>query len=247
MGDLQSARPEYSGSSDKEIDIQESGGQSSPLTDKDIHFLSHGGEGLEQGLNINSEASRISEVNFQSVVTDEGPRPPLPPRPRNIELLQPGNSLQRPKNTSRPTLQSSATTALSLADIHTQSYQDGSRNTSTTSLDSTLSEKTLKGYGSIKKFKEWTRSEGDDSVSIKSYAPTLETGGDAESLLGEVLGESQESPAWKLLSSHLERLDPFELINYEDDTVNADFDKEFDELDQLDKEGNNEGMTNLSS
>lgn len=237
MGDSQSARSEHSRSSDKAFNIQESSTRS----------LSHEGESLEQGLNINSEASKISEVDFQSVVTDEGPRPPLPPRPKNLEFLQPGGSLQRPKTSSRPTLQSSATTALSLADIHTQSYQDGSRDTLTTSAESTPSEKTLRGYGSIRKLKEWNRSEGDDSASIKSYAPTLETGGDAESLLGEVLGGNQESPAWKLLSSHLERLDPFESINYEDDTVNADFDREFDELDQLDKEGNNEGSDNLLS
>lgn len=244
MGD---SRSESSGSSDKVSSNIGHGSNLISAINPNISSLRHEGGGSQQELRTEFEAGKISEVDFQSTITDEGPRPPLPPRPTNPEFLHPGGSLRRNKNTSRPALQSSATTALSLADIHTKTYQDGTRNTFASPIESPPSEQTLRGYGSIRKFKELARSEGDDSTSIKSYAPTLEIGGDAESLLGDVLGGNQESPAWKLLSSHLERLDPFELLNYENETTIADFDKEFDELDQLDKEGNNEGSANQLS
>ena len=183
-------------------------------------------------------ANRISEVDFQHEVTDEGSRPPLPPRPKNFDLLHPGGSLQRP---TRPKFQSTPTTALSFTDIYTQSHQDGSRETFTAPVEPPSSGKSPRGFESIRKFKDWAGSEGDDSASIRSYAPTLETGGDVESLLSEVLERSEESSAWKILSSHVEKPDPFESIPYDDDSIIADFEQEFDELDELYKEGDNEG------
>ena len=178
----------------------------------------------------------------QSTPTDEGSRPPLPPRPVNLNLLgerpsTPGDSLQGPKNALRPNLQATATTSLSLTDIHTQSYPDGSRETS----ESTSSRRSPKDLGSIRRFKNQYGSEGDESASVRSYAPTLEAGGDVESLLGEVLGASSASPAWGMLSSQAERLDPFDSISFDDDVLTADFNREFDEIGEIDPEGNNEG------
>ena len=178
----------------------------------------------------------------QSTLTDEGPPPPLPPRPVNLDLLgerpiTPGDSLQKFKSSARPSLQATATTGLSLTDVHTQSYPDGSRETS----ESTSSRRSPKDFGSIRRFKNWYGSEGDESASLRSYAPTLEAGGDVESLLGEVLGASSTSPAWGLLSNQPERLDPFETINFEDNVLTADFNREFDEIGEIDLEGNNEG------
>ena len=177
-----------------------------------------------------------------STITDEGPRPPLPPRPVNLSLLgeglsNSGGSLPRPKTLTRPNLQATATTGLSLTDIHTQSYPDGSRETS----ESTSSHRSPKDPGSIRRFKNRYGSEGDESASVRSYAPTLEAGGDVESLLGEVLGASSVSPAWGLLSSQAERPDPFDLNSYEDDELTAEFNREFDEIGQVDPEYNNEG------
>lgn len=185
--------------------------------------------------------NNISGIDSHSTVTDEGPRPPLPPRPGNRDFLQPGGSLQRPTRQSRPSLQSSATTALSLADIHTQSYQDGSRETFASSVESTPSGKSVSKFGSIRRFQGRNSSEADDSASIRSYAPTLEVGGDVESLLGDILGSSQQSPGWKLIGSRVERPDPFDSASYEDDTSITEFESEFDELDSLDSEGKNEG------
>ena len=194
--------------------------------------------------NVKSRDSGLSTSRSvsQSTLTDEGPRPPLPPRPVNHSLLgeslnTPGDSSQRLKSLSRPKLQATATTSLSLTDIHTQSYPDGSRETS----ESTSSWRSPKDFGSIGRFKSRYGSEEDESVSVRSYAPTLEAGGDVESLLGEVLGASSASPAWGLLSTQAERLDPFDFINYDDGELTADFNQEFDELGEIDSEGNNEG------
>ncbi|MCJ1465224.1 Vacuolar fusion protein mon1 [Pseudocyphellaria aurata] len=186
------------------------------------------------------EENNISDVDFQTTVSDEGPPPPLPPRPGNRDLLLPGGSLQRPTRQSRPNLQSTATTALSLTDIHTQLYEDGSREMFAASTEPNLSSKSIGGLGSIRRFKSRNCSEGDDSTSVKTYAPTLGADGDAESLLGEVLGLSQQSSAWRLFRSQAERPDPIDSLSFENDTGAADFDLEFDEVGELDPEGKNE-------
>ena len=107
--------------------------------------------------------------------------------------------------------------------------------------------KAVNAFGSIRRIKGISESEGGDSTSVRSYAPTLETGGDAESLLGEVLGSSQQSPAWRLQSTQNEASDPFEIITYEDDEVNADFYREFDEIGAVTTDGENEGRFVLVS
>ena len=197
---------------------------------------------------LTSVTPSTSRSVSQSTTTDDGPRPPLPPRPVNLDLLgerpkTPAGSLQRPKSSARPNLQATATTGLSLTDIHTQSYPDGSRETS----ESKSSQRSPKDFGSIRRFKNRYGNEGDESASVRSYAPTLEAGGDVESLLGEVLGASSASPAWGLLSTQGERLDPFDLVSYGDDELTADFNREFDELGGLDPEDNNEGKRLLDS
>ena len=193
-------------------------------------------------LNAHSTTRSVSE----STITDEGQRPPLPPRPVNLNLLgeglnTAGSSLPRSKTLSRPNLQATATTGVSRTDIHTQSYPDGSRETS----ESTSSRMSPNDFGSIRRFKNRYGSEGDESASVRSYAPTLETGGDVESLLGEVLRASSASPAWGLLSSQTERPDPFDSISHEDDELSAEFNREFDEIGEIDSEGNNEGKWKL--
>lgn len=195
--------------------------------------------------------SKLESINSprtapSSPTTDEERRPPLPPRPKNLSLLQGGNksSLQVPKRSPRPDLQSLATTALSRTDIHTQIFQDGSRETTAYDAQTTPPSKYLGGFSSIRRFKGFGSSEGD-SASVKSYAPTLEAGGDVESLLGEVLGSSQESPAWKMLSAQIEAQDPFELVTHGDDEVSADFYREFDAIGEMNTKRENEGTYRL--
>ena len=207
-------------------------------------------DGAETSLKV--ESPTISQARSKSPETDQAYRPPLPPRPANVNLLRegsysPGISLQRSGKTSRPHLQSTATTALSRTDIHTQSYQDGSQETFAASAQTTPPSKSIAAFGSIRRIKGFSDSEGGDSASVRSYAPTLETGGDVESLLGEVLGASQESPAWRLHSTQNEAPDPFDSITYEDDEVTVDFYREFDEISAVAADGENEGNFGLVS
>ena len=167
-------------------------------------------------------------------------RPPLPPRPTNLSLLQESTPStqgipQRPRAASRPQLLSAATTAVSRTDINTQSYQDGSRETFAATVQTPPQGKSPRNYGSIKmdKFKGLSGSEGGDSASVRSYAPTLETGGDVESLMGHVLGGEQDVSAWKLFSSHTEEPIPYDATFNEDDET-ADFYREFDEIPSFD-------------
>ena len=207
-------------------------------------------EGVETFPNV--ESSTTPQIRSHSPETEQDFRPPLPPRPTNVNLpregsYSPGSSLQKLRKTSRPHLQSTATVALSRTGIHTQSYQDGSRETFAASAETTPPSKAVATFGSIKRIKGLSDSEGGDSVSVRSYAPTLETSGDAESLLGEVLGASQEDPAWRLHSAQNGAPDPFESITYEDDDATADFYREFDEIGEVDADGGNEGKLGLTS
>ena len=199
-----------------------------------------------------AESSVTSEAHSQHPKTEQEHRPPLPPRPTNVNLLQegsynPASSLQRLSKSSRPRLQSTATTALSRTDIHTQSYQDGSRETFAALAQTTPPSKAAAAFGSIRRIKGVSGSEGGDSASVRSYAPTLETGGDVESLLGDVLGASQESPAWKLHSTQNEALDQFDSVSYEDNELDVDFYREFDEISAVAADGENEGKYGLAS
>ena len=183
---------------------------------------------------------------------DAESRPALPLRPGNLDLLQEGtntrvNSLKRQEKSSRPHLQATATTALSRTDIHTQAYQDGSRETFAASAHTTPPTKSSLGFGSIRRLRGIGGSDGGDSASVKSYAPTLETGGDVESILGEVLAATQGSPAWKLLSTQAEAPDPFDSMAYQDDEITADFYREFDEICGISGEDDNEGDNPLMS
>ena len=215
----------------------------SPADEARSQSPSQEGSKAEEGLDF--QRDKISKVDFQNTITHSELCPPLPPRPREPELFHPGGNLQRSSRSLRPSLQSTATTALSLTDINTQSYQDGIRETFAASTESTLSGKPLKGFSSIRRFKVWNNSEGDDSASLKSYGPTLETAGDVESLLGEVLGTNHESPTWKLLGSHGEKPDPFDSISYEEDPALENFEQEFDEIEATAPDGNSEGVCQL--
>ena len=211
----------------------------------------NGGSANQYGgeLRGSSVPSHVASLTVSSPDNNEGKRnyrPPLPPRPANLALLQESNAdhdspAQRHSTPSRPQLQSVATTVVSRTDIHTQSYQDGSRETFAASADSTPPIKTSQLFGSIKRIKGLDSSEGGDSASIRSFAPTSEIGGDNESMLGDVFGGSQEVPAWKLFSGPGDTLEPSEENLHKDNEVTVDFYREFDALKAVDDDGSNEG------
>jgi vacuolar fusion protein MON1 len=170
---------------------------------------------------------------------EEEQRPPLPPRP---SLLQADLPSAPSASTMRPALQAKPTTAISSVDIQTLSFPDGTRGTFSTPASRTVSEavsiSAISGGQSTPSRKGRNGSDIDDATSLMSYAPTLRANGDLASLLDE--GLSSQSPAWKLLSTQAETVNPFEKVDYEDLSL-VDFDHEFDEIEAVDQKGGNEG------
>ncbi len=166
-------------------------------------------------------------------------RPPLPPRPSFLQADLPTPSAA----TKRPALQSKPTTAISSVDIQTLSFPDGSRGTFSTPISRSVSEAvsisgTSGGQSTPNRKVNRNGSEFDDSTSLMSYTPTLRANGDLASLLDE--GLNSQSPAWKLLSSQAETVNPFETVGYEDFSL-VNFEHEFDEIEAVDSKGGNEG------
>lgn len=164
--------------------------------------------------------------------------PPLPPRPANLDLLDDraqtsGGSLKLPKRASRPQLLSKATTALSLADVHTQSRVESSRASPSTASRAASRKQSFANFARF-------GSDAEDSASIKSYAPTLETGLETESLL-EGVNKHATSAAWNALSANYEKDNPFEQVaTIEDDVFSLKVRHEFDELEDYDLDSTNE-------
>jgi hypothetical protein len=172
---------------------------------------------------------------FSSDQSENGQRPPLPPRPKIVP------SSERPVTplghftspTKKPQMQSQATTALSPMDIQTLSFPDGTRGTFSTSDNSTPP--SISGSRKVSQ----NGSEIDDNASLMSYAPTLRAAGDLNSLLGE--SSNAQSPAWKLLSAQAELMNPFETVEYNQHDCLSTFEHEFDEIPDADSKGGNEG------
>ena len=167
-------------------------------------------------------------------------RPPLPPRPSLLQTDLPTSPLAA---TIRPALQAKPTTAISSVDIQTLSFPDGSRGTFSTPASRSVSEAvsisgTSGGQSTPSRKVSRNGSEFDDSTSLMSYAPTLRANGDLASLLDE--GLNSQSPAWKLLSSQAQTVNPFVKLDYEDLSL-INFEHEFDEIDAVDPKGGNEG------
>ncbi|RAL66893.1 hypothetical protein DID88_007675 [Monilinia fructigena] len=167
-------------------------------------------------------------------------RPPLPPRP---SLHQIAERPKTPGGPKRPALQSKPTTALSSVDIQTLSFPDGTRGTFSTPVSRSASE-ARPGHGATSsissQIKNTSRegSDNDDTASLMSYAPTLKANGDLASLFDD--GLNAQSPAWVLLNSqadHGELID--ETMEFEDTSL-ANFDREFDEIGEVDSKGGNE-------
>ena len=156
-------------------------------------------------------------------------RPPLPPRPSaNLSLL--GNRSRAPSSSAqpaRPATRGRATTALSLTDVNTHVYHDGSRD-----LQATPAQRVVSG-------RESTRtSDAGDSVSVKSYVPNAELGQDVGSLFGGLMGNIANRPA--LLDAALGGLSEEEDTQDFSDQPRFNFAQEFEGIGELDEEGSNE-------
>ena len=209
---------------------------------------------LKEEASQRGSASRSSsQIRYiHQIGLDEGNSRTISRRTSTIDLLSgnqksPSSTLQVPKRLTRPRLQSSATTALSLTDIQTQSYGDGSRETYANSTKSTPSGRSFPIDSPSGNSKSYNGSEIDDSASLRSFVPTVGNGADVESLIGDVIITDPKSPAWKLLNVHGEEEDPLNLIPFDSEEPSADFNREFDEIGELDAEGSNEGNNHIPS
>ncbi|KAF6810328.1 vacuolar fusion protein mon1 [Colletotrichum sojae] len=146
--------------------------------------------------------------------------PPLPPR----------RSFDSNHSIDARMAMAAATTAVTPLDIQTLSFPDGSRGTFSSQGVRAVSTP-VPGTNSSSGHATPTRNlnEGEDSMSIASFAPTLRPPGDIASLL---VGEfHKRSPAWKLLRSQSASIPPFESLRMDDTTRNlAGFENEFEEL-----------------
>lgn len=178
-------------------------------------------------------------------VSDQEQKPSLPPRPKatSIHSGEGPNGPLRPMTASRPQLQSGPTTALSSIDIQTLAFPDGTRGTFDSNAQSITSSGTERpSLAPASRKVSRNGSIADDSASLMSYVPTMQRGGDLDSLLGDNRGT--QSPAWKLLSSQADTVNPFETIEIAHDDQLANFQEEFEDIPEVNSRDGNEGMRN---
>ncbi|EXJ95312.1 hypothetical protein A1O1_00432 [Capronia coronata CBS 617.96] len=152
--------------------------------------------------------------------TEEGERPPLPPRPSQINFMQ---STSSSSDASRPPtragLVAGATTAVSMADVNSFNRPDGSQELRVTP-SRVSSSPSIRAVASNK-----TSEIGEDNSSIRSYAPFGRYTQDTESIFD---GEVQEEHG--LSSSFGDGMFEDDTDNF-DDEQDVDFEKEFDDPD----------------
>ncbi|KAF2723391.1 DUF254-domain-containing protein [Polychaeton citri CBS 116435] len=162
------------------------------------------------------------KVNVSSRETT--PPPPLPPRPQSKEIfgdhLSPSSgsgTLRLASKSSRPSLLSQATTAVSRTDVHTRAPLD----TESTKSSPPSHAASIRPGGNYLSQLFPQLGEVDDTASVKSFKPGLEPALDGESLFGEVNGsdnnDNKLTNAWQKLNSQLEHDDSLELVLLDDD------------------------------
>ena len=166
--------------------------------------------------------------------------PPLPPRPRNLDLLDDrrseSGSLRLPKRASRPQLQSRPTTALSRADVEPRNHHNRAFSAATLPASRALSQR--QSVTTTDRHLGYAESINDAS-SVRSYSPSGTFGPDAESLLGDVMTD-QATPAWRALTGHVEEDNPFDRALPEDELFSIRMHHEFDPLEDIRPDGSNE-------
>ncbi|KAH8704780.1 trafficking protein Mon1-domain-containing protein [Talaromyces proteolyticus] len=163
--------------------------------------------------------------------SSEGERPPLPPRPETIDLLD-EDSTSRP-STARPNLQSQATTALTLKDITGQTKSDA-RDALIPSIGRTFLGRSLRARDSLSQLTSARGSEGGDTASIRSFIANSEEGQD-ESIFGDFTTETAHQ-------GQSGKVDVLGLNEFPQDGSDADFVDEFEHIGELDEDGHNEEL-----
>ncbi|OMP86051.1 Vacuolar fusion protein MON1 [Diplodia seriata] len=212
-----------------------------PDSDSPRPSSSHGGDGEPEATTAAKDFDpRAPDDPVQA--QDDAPQapsrestpPPLPPRPRNLAAKASTDSFRfsaSANGSPRPQLQSKATTALSIHDV--QSYSDTLRDVIASPASRRFS------FNSPRVGPSASASEAGDATSVKSYVPTLETGVDVESMLGEVIPE-HESSVWRSLGGAFPNVDNEAALFPDDASFRMAFEREFDELEEFRADGSNE-------
>lgn len=182
-------------------------------------------EGQHEPVSRDSEALQGSNHTTNS----EEVRPPLPPRPETIDLLNDGNTFRT--STTRPNLQSHATTALSLTEITGQTVEPNDNFVS--SIGRNLLGRGLRAKASLSQLNSARGSETGDTASVVSLAPNAEEGQE-ENLFGEFAAENDA----QAYGADVEVLG---LDEYPQDGSEYDFLEEFEHIGELSEDGQNEG------
>ncbi|KAJ4291009.1 Vacuolar fusion protein mon1 [Kalmusia sp. IMI 367209] len=187
-------------------------------------------------INIINSISRKTSMSALSLssVSREGTPPPLPPRP-NLALLDSRPSTSHSMAPTRPRLVSQATTQLSFADSHNHQNQSRERSPSRTSKART--------YFGLNLGSSRNTSDAEDSASIKSTIHAVDVGLDAESMLGEGMGD-HERTLLRTLGHTYEARDA-ESMFAPDPEVEQVFAREFDDIEEMAADGSNEGQRQI--
>lgn len=166
----------------------------------------------------------------QHSVSSDGARPPLPPRPDTLNLLDEGTSPAGGIRQSAPqNLQGKATTAVSLTEIGFQQSQDDGKDVyaAQPSLPGNL-----RARASLSQLASPRGSETGDSASIRSSAPNVEAG-EVENIFSDFAAEPggiQQDDSGLL-----------QFPEFWADDVDDDFASEFEPVGEVDEGGENEG------
>ena len=166
-------------------------------------------------------------------------RPPLPPRPTQARADEAAGSVEpglKSRSVSKTHLQSKPTTAVSLGDVNTQFFQDGSRETYFSFPERLGFGKNLKSKPSVSQL-----GDASDSVSIKSYIPGGETSVEDASLFGDFSTVANDASRDRPDG----RVEPTPLSDLEDEDVDEDFGSEFDPVDEIKPDESNVGKLPL--
>lgn len=166
-------------------------------------------------------------------VSPHGPQPPLPPLP-NAQ----GDDAASTR-TIRPTIQSNlqakATTAVSLADIGSQSHEESSKESYAASAIRSLPG--LRAKASLGQLVSPKGSEAGDTASIRSSIPNAETA-EMEALFGDFAASERGSIATDATGL-------LQFPEFQAGEVDDDFASEFEPVGEVDEYGENEGSWSL--
>lgn len=179
------------------------------------------------------EPSKLPSLSRSSILdhderseSSEGERPPLPPRPNTLSLLN-------DETGSRAALQAEATTAISRTDIETQPPEAAESAYPTLAFHGLA--QGPKARASLSQLASPRGSEAGDSASIRSSIPNGDSG-DVEALFMDFAAPapgSQRQGATGLLD-----FPEFAADDIDDDGILS----EFEAVGELNEEGDNEGL-----